>query len=75
MDAQFTTPVSQLYNCAGSEVERQAANAVSSGVRCGRGVSSSMTQKKRARLMAVLLALVAAGLYFGFMWMTANGHL
>ena len=40
-----------------------------------REVMSGVMSKKRARLMAVLLALVAIGLYFGFMWMAANGHL
>lgn len=67
MDAEFTAAVSQLYHGPGSQIERQAATP-----RCGVTV---MSQKKRARLLAVLLALVALAVYFGFMWMTANGYL
>ncbi len=33
------------------------------------------TLRKRARFMAVILGLTAVGLYFGFMWLTANGAL
>ncbi len=31
--------------------------------------------RKRARMMAVMLGVVATALYFGFMWLTANGAL
>jgi len=31
-----------------------------------------VSQKQRARLMAILLGLVAVGLYLGMIWMTAN---
>ncbi|TCK17077.1 hypothetical protein DFR30_0297 [Thiogranum longum] len=30
---------------------------------------------KRARIMAVMLGMIAVVLYFGFMWLTANGSL
>jgi hypothetical protein len=33
------------------------------------------SQKKRVRLMAVLLGLVAACVYIGFIWMTSQGYL
>jgi hypothetical protein len=36
---------------------------------------SDASQKRRARLMAILLGVVAVLLYFGFMWMTASGKL
>jgi hypothetical protein len=31
------------------------------------------TQKKRARVLAILLALVALVVYLGFIWATARG--
>jgi hypothetical protein len=34
---------------------------------------SVSTQKKRARNMAILLALVAVAFYLGFIWATGHG--
>ena len=36
-------------------------------------MSEVATQKKRARIMAIVLALVAIAFYLGFIWATANG--
>lgn len=36
---------------------------------------NEQAMNKRARIMAVMLGMVAVALYFGFMWLTANGSL
>lgn len=36
---------------------------------------NDVTQKKRVRMTAVMLGVVAILLYFGFMWLAANGSL
>jgi len=36
---------------------------------------NDVTQKKRVRMTAVMLGVVAISLYFGFMWLAANGSL
>jgi preprotein translocase subunit SecF len=35
---------------------------------------SETTQRKRALIMAVVLAVVAIAFYIGFIWATANGY-
>jgi hypothetical protein len=34
---------------------------------------NEVTQRKRARTMAIILALVAVAFYLGFIWATAKG--
>ncbi len=60
MDIVIASALPQLQHCTGNQVRLAGM--------------SEATQRKRARVMAVLLGVVAVAVYLGFIWATSSGY-